>query len=637
MAAIRDNTRLCKAARTVLAVSLAVILCAAPSFPASAFAEDAVTVDAAGAASIDAPSSFGNGEIVRLSEPESGFSTSAVVADGKVTFNAPSAGSYVIEHTGSTVSQRMAALASTSLFGFVKTRNKNVHVLRPVFDSSLVQLLYGTSFNPYAGDDLGTADEPVTALVDFVSVGSNPTGSLELDAQTANGLLGFNPTSDNVDRALSESTIDQRDFEPSHLLVEDRDADTGVLEASVLFSPESDSLPASCNEQKGTQAQAFNLVVNPSEDVLSQRLEAHSAYSDNSSARDEAVRAIVEAESLPHTVVLAELDSLCAFSTGEKVYTLNIEALSDGKVKAGDSVRLRYLGGGGDENAPASALAERFQESVEGTDKALAVDADGFVTFGLYGGGIYALGSSEEVDSIPLLGTPAPVDPDTPGEDPNEGEGDNGSQTPGDNTDSSGGRLVPNGGSTSYAHTSGSSVPQVTSTAAKTNSREAGTLSNSSPGMTIYNADGTKTTIPTNGANGKDTKATGVAGDYDEYAADGLDEGAGVSDNPFLNSDGSIDPTIPVGAVAACAVAFAGFRVRRQMVADRKEVQQLMEEAQAEAEAEAEAQASEGEGNMRAKRPETLEQRILRHAGKGEGKPDVTISDASSLAVALNL
>ncbi len=385
-----------KALSAFLALALAAGLCS----PALVLAASAtVNVPSAGEVEVSAPNSFANAEILNLSSADESDLTAAVVAEGTLSFYAAKSGTYEVTRSGNDVWSLIDNLGTTSSFAHISKRS----VLSPQIASTSTGGISSSSLSSYTGYEdsssstyaHGTQTTPIRALAHFVSSTDAPSGSVELSLVAANALLG----------SYYDSEGKLVDFDPTYLVVEDRDEDTGRLLASVTFSPETEGSAAS--EMGG--ADAFNLVVNPSEDLLRDRLAAHSAYESDTAGLSALVSALMSFESSSDAVVLAGLDSMAAYSTGAKEFTLDIVTLSGGIISAGDTVSLKYAAAGADANAHTlnseqeALLADTYVQELE-------VDEDGYVSFTLLGGGIYLLGNDSTVQSFSIPQTSTSVD-----------------------------------------------------------------------------------------------------------------------------------------------------------------------------------------------------------------------------------
>lgn len=399
---------------------------------------------------------FSDAEIVEVSAQDGSYTTAAVVTEGSISFWAPQAGSYDVSqmsypllyngdgYDGMDVWYNAThMLTTTNYLTTLPTTAGRANMIPRILSSDAIGGLslsnggLGTvAFVPYKGVSttdytqvsFGSASDPITGLVHFIGEGEDASGSISMEKQTADGLLGYQTSSANaVDAAASAATgasvaSHETDHAPSYLLVEDRDENTGRLVGSVLFTPDADVSPTGTG-QGGSQA--FNLVVSPSSELMAQRFAQNSVYAGDADAAAADASAIAQAEDASSSmVVIANLDTMSAYDTGEKVYTLDIATLSGGKIKAGDQVVLRYVGGSGDASSYTPSVL--YSQKTEATRAASVVDGDGYVTFSLYGGGVYALtASADESDAIALaasLTTAASASADDPASDPETSE-----------------------------------------------------------------------------------------------------------------------------------------------------------------------------------------------------------------------
>ncbi len=349
-----------------------------------------VEVAQAGTVTVAAPDEFSNAEVVELTQVDGSYTVRAVVADHELTFYAPAAGTYTVERTGDDVWSVVDALAERSYFEQTTGRD----VLAVQYDAESGSFTIDSALTDAAES---TAEQPVVALAHFVGVGDVSSGSLEMDRTAADALLGYTVGSDAAlsaaqAAASGEEGAGQTDFDPTYLLVEDRDENTGTLLASVLFTPLADAAPCASGEGG---VQAFNLVLNPTEELLAERLAAHASFGEDEAAA--AAEALAQVEEEGSVAVVANLDTMASYSTGEKIYTLNVYELLGDAFAPGTVVELVYLGAAGDVDAYAGNLSANFEEKLQATDLLLEVDDDGYIEFGLYGGGVYLLGATSAV------------------------------------------------------------------------------------------------------------------------------------------------------------------------------------------------------------------------------------------------
>ena len=397
--------------------------------------EEAIEVQApsTGVVEVEAPDEFADAEVVDLTtslDDGGEYETSAVVAEGTIEFYAEESGSYEVTQSsypttygydgydGMDVWSNMDMLTTTrAVSNLEHTLGRQVTspIISTTNEEGGLSLYNGSNnmsdgkayFVPYKGVDkedadalsYGSEDDPIASLVHFVGVGEDPTGALELTRPAQDGLLGYISTGDaaylsagNVEDG--ESPLDQEtDYEPTYFVAEDRDEDTGRLLASVLFEPSEESSPS--NYAEGGQ-NSFSLVLDPTEDMLLDRLSAHSDYADGTYDAETDASEIAAAEVDDGVMVLANLDSMVAYTTGGKIYTLDIATLSDGEFEAGDTVELAFLAASGDDDAYPNDPPEMYEEKLQATDVELTVDSDGYIEFTLYGGGVYTLADDDE-------------------------------------------------------------------------------------------------------------------------------------------------------------------------------------------------------------------------------------------------
>ncbi len=532
-----------------------------------------VEASTSGWTTVDTPIYFSSAEILTLTTSDGSYSTAAVSDNGSLTFYAEKAGSYTVERSGDDIWSKIGALPTVSLLRHISDRQS----LRPqVSDLEEGGLLTWRFFNPYrtsARDEThGTADEPVTALVHFVEQGDNPEDSLELNKQSANGLIGYATGSDNADAAEAGKSS-ETDFAPSYLLVEDRNEDTGRLIASILFTPDANERPAGLDVAGD---QAFNLIVDPNKALLEDRLATNSVYENNASLCSEAVSCVVEAEKIDDLVMLANLDTMCAYATGEKTYTLDIATLSNDDIKAGEEVVLTYYLGAGDENACTGSISS-FEGDLESTHKTYTVDENGYVTFSLYGGGIYALGSEKAVSSLPAVPTAG-----TGGTTNNGGTGSSNSGGTTGTTGAGGTSSVGSGGSSSGSGSSfdtplaaSSATPTAGSTTTPLTQANAANATSprntsSSPVAAVETTDGEEGVAagPLASANGSRNSSQ----QNDEPADEAGEEPIGFPLSLFFNEDGSLNVTMVVlaAAIVAAVAAVVTLLIRRRMLHNRE-------------------------------------------------------------------
>ncbi len=574
-----------KAMRNLLALLLAFSCMAVPLSGAYAadFGDSQVEASTSGWTTVETPIYFSSAEVLTLTTTDGSYSTSAVSDNGSLTFYAQQAGTYTVDRTGDDVWSKVGALPTGSLLRHISDRQS----LRPqVSDLEEGGLLTWRFFNPYrssARDEThGTADEPVTALVHFVGQGNNPEDSLELNKQSANGLIGYKTGSDNAD-AAEAGRSSKTDFAPSYLLVEDRNEDTGKLIASVLFTPDANERPAGLDVAGD---QAFNLVVDPGKALLEDRLATNSTYENNASLCSEAVSCVVEAEKIDDLVMLANLDTMCAYATGEKTYTLDIATLSNEDTKAGEEVVLTYYLGAGDENACTGSISS-FESDLESTRKTYTVDENGYVTFSLYGGGIYALGSEKAVSSLPAVPSAG-----TGGTTGNGGSGSSGNSnsepsnsglmgttdTGTDGISSVGSGTSSSGSDSSFdAPLAASSATPVGSSATTPLTQQTGATNatsprstSSSPATAVEATDGEDGVAA--GPLASAAKSNNSSQKNDEAAEESGEESIGFPLSLFFNEDGSLNVTMVVlaAAVVAAIAAVVTLLIRRRILHNRE-------------------------------------------------------------------
>ena len=513
--------------------------------PAAAFADAGAS--ATPTVTVAAPVEFSNAELVTLTHEAGLYATIAVVDGHRLTFYADVAGSYSVARTGDDVWSRTDALASSSLLSFISSRNSDVNVLCPSFSPLTGKIETDNKFNPYTQTSgktvgAGTSEAPVVALSDFVSVGSYPAGSLEMSVSTADALLGF---SNGGARALAyaASGSGATDFDPTYLLVEARDQDTGSLLASVSFEPGDESRPAASGEGG---AQAFNLIVNPSYTSLYGRIYFHSAYKDDHKLAKSIATQVEAAEAADDYVVLANLDTMCAYTSGPKTYTLDIATLSSGEIEAGDEVVLKYLVAAGDEDAYGKgSVNEAFEAALESTEEKLTVDADGYVTFDLYGGGVYSLGSAAAVAAATIN-----TDPSAAGDDPAEEPETGGSDDPAVTTEDAEDTTV----STTVSPTALTATASGVTTSSSTSSSK---TSSSSAAATTSAANGSKESV--------------------SLAANGLsrDEIEDAIAEEIAESSSSTALAVALTAILAAAAAGAGYALYRMRKREAERAEEL--------------------------------------------------------------
>lgn len=311
---------------------------------------------------------FANADIVKLVSGTD--STDAVVADGKIDFYAPSASIYSVIKK-STVAKSMLSSMSCVTNTSQGTQGSYGGVL---------------AFGQYkgVGDEVGTANRPLTGLTHFIGIGAAQTGNMSSSWKQANTFAGYD---------WFGTTASTRG--KCYIVAEDRNETTGKLLASLYFDPTiSEVGPESL---KGPLS--YNFIFNPTNEIITNALVAHSAYSGNTSKQTAALDSCVAIRDGENSMLLANVQFMRAFCTKAKTYTFDIATISGGKFKTGDVLELKYLLGSYDlsvyhsGNSAAVSALETFAQAQVAKD---TVDADGYVKFNIYGGGFLSL--SKKID-----------------------------------------------------------------------------------------------------------------------------------------------------------------------------------------------------------------------------------------------
>ena len=139
---------------------------------------------------------------------------------------------------------------------------------------------------------------------------------------------------------------------------------------------------------------AYNFIFNPTDAIIASALATHSTYQSSTELQASALDSVKAVRDADNSMVLANIWFLRAYSTKAKTYTFDIATISGGKFKSGDVLELKYLLGSYDlttyhsGNSTAVSNLEANAQSKVSKD---IVDADGYVTLNIYGGGFLSL------------------------------------------------------------------------------------------------------------------------------------------------------------------------------------------------------------------------------------------------------
>jgi len=139
---------------------------------------------------------------------------------------------------------------------------------------------------------------------------------------------------------------------------------------------------------------AYNFIFNPTDAIITTALAAHSTYSTSLTHQASALDSVKAVRDADSSMVLANVWFLRAYSTKAKTYTFDIATISGGKFKSGDVLELKYLLGSYDlsvYHSGNSAAVKTLETNAQSKIAQDTVDANGYVTFNIYGGGFLAL------------------------------------------------------------------------------------------------------------------------------------------------------------------------------------------------------------------------------------------------------
>ena len=301
---------------------------------------------------------FANADIVILKSGAD--STAAVVVNGKIEFYVPQSAQYSIKK------ESTVAASTKSSLGPVTVQEYAGGVL---------------PFGQYKGkdDSIGTAVRPLTGLTHFIGIGALQTGNISSSWKQANTYAGYSWYGD----ALSTRGA-------CYILIEYRNETTGKLLASLYFDPSISEM----GPQSVMGPHAYNFIFNPTDAIIASALATHSTYQSSTELQASALDSVKAVRDADNSMVLANIWFLRAYSTKAKTYTFDIATISGGKFKSGDVLELKYLLGSYDlttyhsGNSTAVSNLEANAQSKVSKD---TVDADGYVTLNIYGGGFLSL------------------------------------------------------------------------------------------------------------------------------------------------------------------------------------------------------------------------------------------------------
>lgn len=311
---------------------------------------------------------FADADILKLVSEDKSDSTVAVISNGRIQFYALEAANYtltkkstVAESTVSTISpsaDTSQGAASTGNFGGVN------------------------NFGQYMGenDSTGNVNRPLTGLTHFVGIETSQTGNVSTSWKVANTLAGYN---------WYGSAPSTRGA--CYLVAEDRDETTGKLLASVYFDPTITHVAP----EALMGPHSYNIIFNPSDDIISSALGSHSSYSDNIDKQTTALDSVkVFRDATADSMIIANVGFMRAYNTGAKTYTFDIVSISSGKFQPGDVLELKYLLGSYNLNyyhKGNSTVVAESEASAQSQISKDTVDVDGYVKFNMYGGGFFSI------------------------------------------------------------------------------------------------------------------------------------------------------------------------------------------------------------------------------------------------------
>jgi hypothetical protein len=321
-----------------------------------------ITVPAvAGQQSYDVSSlGFANADILSMISADLSDTTSAVIANGIIEFYAPAATTYsVVKKSTVITSLKTSIYPGTQTVGVGGCNLTGYYKGKPKY--------------------YGNANEPITALTHFVGVGTKASGDVSSSWKAQNTFIGYDQ--------YATATIPGG---PCWILAEDRNETTGKLLASLYFDP-SIGVPGA-ESLKGPHV--FNVIFNPTDEVISTALAAHSVYKTSTALQASALDSVKTVRDASNSMIMANVQFMRAFTTQAKTYTFDISTISGGKFEAGDTLVLKYLLGSYDAtvyhsgvSASTTALEAIAQSKVDTS----FVDSNGYISFNVYGGGFFSL------------------------------------------------------------------------------------------------------------------------------------------------------------------------------------------------------------------------------------------------------